>query len=59
MRDDPVPCLHATKWETDQGLHITWNDDRICNPCKRYLDIFTTRRALNEQAEEDEREPVI
>lgn len=54
MRDEPVPCINATTFEIRQDKHLTWNDDRICNPCVRVLDMFATRRALNEKFEEDE-----
>lgn len=53
MRENAVPCLHATQWETLQERHTTWNDSRICNRCESLLDIFATRRMLNEQFEED------
>lgn len=48
MRSEPVPCIHATDYEINLGKHITWDDDRLCNPCRRVLDIFAERRAMAE-----------
>ncbi len=52
MYDQAVPCLNATLFETKQGKHMTWNDDRICNNCVRILDLFAKRRELATQFDE-------
>lgn len=50
MREQPVLCRNATRWEADQEpqRHITWEDDGICKPCKRTLAKFAKRRAEHE-----------
>jgi hypothetical protein len=55
MRSDPIPCKHATDYEIARESHLTWNEDGICNPCMRLLDVFTMKRAnaaANERLEE-------
>lgn len=59
MRDNAVPCVNATQFETHQGKHLTWEDDRVCTRCKRTLDLFAQRRAIASSYEEQEREPVV
>lgn len=49
MRDDPMPCVHATDYEIDQGKHLTWNDSGMCSPCRRYIDRFIARGSENEE----------
>lgn len=53
MRDQAVPCVNATYFEIRQGRHLTWEDSRVCSRCVKVLDIFNTRRTLNEQYDED------
>lgn len=48
MRDEPVPCRHATLYETERVQHITWEDDGICKPCKRNIQRFIDRGAESE-----------
>lgn len=43
MRDNPVPCAHATLYEMRRGEHVTWEDDCICKPCKRNIGRFIQR----------------
>lgn len=40
MREEPVPCINATDYEIGLGKHLTWEDDRHCNPCRRTLERF-------------------
>ena len=56
MRDTAVPCVNATHYEVSRGMHMTWEDGRICPRCVRTLDMFAQRIAINE--EESTREPV-
>lgn len=53
MRESAVPCANATLFESTQGKHLTWNDNRICPRCEHTLDRFTQRRELAEQPEEN------
>lgn len=54
MREQAVPCVNATHWESAQGLHTTWNDNRVCTNCGRVQDLFAQRRAVAESFTEDE-----
>lgn len=49
MLSEPVPCVNATSYEVRLNKHMTWEDDRRCTTCKRILDLFDARRAVNEQ----------
>lgn len=51
MSDDLVPCKHATDYEIARGLHLTREEEGICNPCISLLDLFDMKRA---DAEADE-----
>lgn len=51
MSDDLVPCKHATDYEISRGLHLTREEDGICNPCIALLDLFEMKRS---DAEADE-----
>lgn len=35
MRENPTSCLNATFFEMLNGRHRTWNDDRLCNTCRK------------------------
>lgn len=52
MSSDLVPCKHATDYEIARGLHLTREEDGICNPCIALLDLFEMKRADAEADEE-------
>lgn len=34
MREQPTPCVHASRAQFLCGLHRTFNDDRVCDGCR-------------------------
>ena len=51
-RDQAVPCVNATRYEINEGRHLTWNDDRVCQRCNAVMDTFRSRIALNTQVDQ-------
>lgn len=50
-RPEPVPCINATKYEVENGKHLTRNMDRHCNSCQTVLDKFAAARKQAEAIE--------
>jgi hypothetical protein len=59
VENNGKPCKHATDYEIERGLHMTWNEDGICNQCSSLLDLFTMKRANAEAQEQAERGTVV
>lgn len=56
MREHAIPCMNATQYEIERKIHMTWNDDRLCDSCLRHMDRFALSRQAAEDSETDEAE---